>query len=155
MAFLVSKLRKRALLCAGKFPGADRPNPLSLKGWTTGRETQRGPKSAREQAVSRKKPPFCQMKGLVKRPKPSFRGDAKHRTRNLEIPRCATAHLRFVAAATPRNDGWKGPDQVATARTGFGSACCLTPRNSAAISVFSTCSSRLRALAIKAASEMR
>src|SRR5450756_1553855 len=26
--------------------------------------------------------------------KPSFRGDAKHRTRNLEIPRCAIAHLR-------------------------------------------------------------
>src|SRR6266446_3972920 len=25
---------------------------------------------------------------------PSFRGDAKHRTRNLEIPRCAIAHLR-------------------------------------------------------------
>src|SRR5215468_8075250 len=24
----------------------------------------------------------------------SFRGDAKHRTRNLEIPRCAIAHLR-------------------------------------------------------------
>src|ERR1044072_4130925 len=26
--------------------------------------------------------------------KPSFRGDAKHRTRNPEIPRCAIAHLR-------------------------------------------------------------
>ena len=25
---------------------------------------------------------------------PSFRGDAKHRARNLEIPRCAIAHLR-------------------------------------------------------------
>src|SRR5947199_7158544 len=25
---------------------------------------------------------------------PSFRGDAKHRSRNLEIPRCAIAHLR-------------------------------------------------------------
>ena len=25
---------------------------------------------------------------------PSFRGDVKHRTRNLEIPRCAIAHLR-------------------------------------------------------------
>jgi hypothetical protein len=24
----------------------------------------------------------------------SFRGDAKRRTRNLEIPRCAIAHLR-------------------------------------------------------------
>src|SRR6185312_14848911 len=24
----------------------------------------------------------------------SFRGDAEHRTRNLEIPRCAIAHLR-------------------------------------------------------------
>src|ERR1700730_4401741 len=31
------------------------------------------------------------------RPPPSFRGDAKHRTRNLEIPRCAIAHL------------WSGP----------------------------------------------
>src|SRR4029079_9823950 len=27
----------------------------------------------------------------------SFRGDAKHRTRNLEIPRCAIAHLRFAS----------------------------------------------------------
>src|SRR6267154_6201326 len=27
-------------------------------------------------------------------PRSSFRGDAKHRTRNLEIPRCAIAHLR-------------------------------------------------------------
>src|SRR4029453_415099 len=26
--------------------------------------------------------------------RPSFQGDAKHRTRNLEIPRCAIAHLR-------------------------------------------------------------
>jgi hypothetical protein len=34
-----------------------------LKGWTTGRETQRGPKTAREQAVSREKWVFCQMKG--------------------------------------------------------------------------------------------
>jgi hypothetical protein len=38
-----------------------------LKGWATGRETQRGPKSAREQAVSREKSPFCQMKGTILR----------------------------------------------------------------------------------------
>src|SRR6195256_3857821 len=43
-----------------EFPGADRPNPLSLKGRTTGRETHRGPKPAREQAVSREKPVSCQ-----------------------------------------------------------------------------------------------
>jgi hypothetical protein len=52
---------------------------------------------------------------------PSFRGDAKHRTRNLEIPRCAIAHLRSgsadhpgmtasgfligLALRAPRNDG--------------------------------------------------
>src|SRR5712692_12086873 len=35
----------------------------------------------------------------------SFRGDAKHRTRNLEIPRCAIAHLRSGASAPSRNDG--------------------------------------------------
>src|SRR5437588_543202 len=35
---------------------------------------------------------------------PSFRGDAKHRTRNLEIPRCAIAHLRSGANAPSRND---------------------------------------------------
>src|SRR5271156_6250922 len=35
----------------------------------------------------------------------SFRGDAKHRTRNLEIPRCAIAHLRSGADAPSRNDG--------------------------------------------------
>src|SRR4029077_729768 len=35
-------------------PGADRSNPQSLeRGPTTGRETHRGPKAAREQAVSR------------------------------------------------------------------------------------------------------
>ena len=33
--------------------------------------------------------------------KPSFRGDAKHRIRNLEIPRCAIAHLRSGAAHHP------------------------------------------------------
>src|SRR5882672_1001122 len=32
---------------------------------------------------------------------PSFRGDAKHRTRNLEIPRCASAHLRSGPADHP------------------------------------------------------
>src|SRR5712664_3608039 len=31
----------------------------------------------------------------------SFRGDAKHRTRNLEIPRCAIAHLRSGPADHP------------------------------------------------------
>src|ERR1700716_868373 len=50
---------------------------------------------------------------------PSFRGDAKHRTRNLEIPRCASAHLRsgaphhpgmtaldgLLRRSAPRNDG--------------------------------------------------
>ena len=35
----------------------------------------------------------------------SFRGDAQHRTRNLEIPRCAIAHLRSGAHAPSRNDG--------------------------------------------------
>src|SRR5207253_3165415 len=34
----------------------------------------------------------------------SFRGDAKHRTRNLEIPRCAIAHLWSGACAPSRND---------------------------------------------------
>src|SRR5207253_7365050 len=34
----------------------------------------------------------------------SFRGDAQHRTRNLEIPRCAIAHLRSGACAPSRND---------------------------------------------------
>src|SRR5947207_10470363 len=33
------------------------------------------------------------------------RGDAKHRTRNLEIPRCAIAHLRSGANAPSWNDG--------------------------------------------------
>ena len=32
---------------------------------------------------------------------PSFRGDAKHRTRNLEIPRCVIAHLRSGPADHP------------------------------------------------------
>jgi hypothetical protein len=34
----------------------------------------------------------------------SFPGDAEHRTRNLEIPRCAIAHLRSGANAPSRND---------------------------------------------------
>jgi hypothetical protein len=47
------------------------PNPLptdpslKLKGRTTGRETQRGPKPAREQAFSRDKPLSCQTKAAV------------------------------------------------------------------------------------------
>src|SRR6266852_3828113 len=40
----------------------------------------------------------------------SFRGDAKHRTRNLEIPRCAIAHLRSGAHAPSRNDAVSSPD---------------------------------------------
>src|SRR5882724_8557917 len=48
------------------------------------------------------------MRGL----RPSFRGDAKHRTRNLEIPRCAIAHLRSGANAPSRNDGASGSRSV-------------------------------------------
>jgi hypothetical protein len=51
---------------------------------------------------------------------PSFRGDAKHRTRNLEIPRCAIAHLRSGADAPSRNDGvriaLRGPSSCAHSR---------------------------------------
>src|SRR5260370_14692682 len=32
---------------------------------------------------------------------PSFQGDAKCRTRNFEIPRCAIAHLRFASSTRP------------------------------------------------------
>src|SRR5712691_13107937 len=32
---------------------------------------------------------------------PSFRDDAKRRTRNPEIPRCAIAHLRFASSTRP------------------------------------------------------
>src|SRR6201991_1327897 len=58
-----------------EFPGADKPNPQSLKGRATGRETQRGPKTAREQEGSREKPLLCQMKapvisGVAAAPKP-------------------------------------------------------------------------------------
>jgi hypothetical protein len=53
-------------------------------------------------------------------------------------------------ASRARND-----DQVATARTAFGSAACLWLSNSLAIVVFSTCSSRVSALAISAASVTR
>src|SRR6202043_691388 len=42
---------------------------------------------------------------VVRLAKPSFRGDAKHRARNLEIPRCAIARLRSGADAPSRNDG--------------------------------------------------
>jgi hypothetical protein len=67
---------------------------------------------------------------------------------NLEIP----------GSSLPRRPAMtvgKAADQVATARTGFGSFCCLWLRNSADISVFSTCSSRVRAFATKAASVIR
>jgi hypothetical protein len=36
---------------------------------------------------------LCEERSERSNPSPSFRGDAKHRTRNLEIPRCAIAHL--------------------------------------------------------------
>jgi len=42
-------LRKRALLCAGNFPVPTGPALKLVKEWTTGRETLRGPKPAREQ----------------------------------------------------------------------------------------------------------
>src|SRR6202165_4311452 len=38
----------------------------------------------------------------AKHPNTSFRGDAKHRTRNPRIPRCAIAHLRSGANAPSR-----------------------------------------------------
>src|SRR5204862_5354087 len=51
-------------------------------------------------------PPRKKIKGLKSSLwMPSFRGDATHRTRNLEIPRCAMAHLRSGANAPSRNDG--------------------------------------------------
>ena len=37
-------------------------------------------------------------------PTTSFRGGSQSRTRNLEIPRCAIAHLRSGACAPSRND---------------------------------------------------
>jgi hypothetical protein len=53
----------------------------------------------------------------------SFRGDATAsnpqvrnlRTENLEIPRCAIAHLRFSPDGLPRNDG--GHDAVGLDRS--------------------------------------
>ena len=50
---------------------------------------------------------------------PSFRGDAKHRTRNLEIPRCAIAHLRFASATRPGMTA-KGPADVLRSVTRLG-----------------------------------
>src|SRR5258706_9757249 len=54
--------------------------------------------------------------------KPSFRGDAEHRTRNLEIPRCAIAHPRSGAGAPSRNDGF----WIASRHAGLG--CEFTKR---------------------------
>src|SRR5260370_21660896 len=51
---------------------------------------------------SRECAPDDRLREAIRRP--SFRGDAKHRTRNLEIPRCAIAHLRSGANAPSRND---------------------------------------------------
>src|SRR5471032_1996398 len=55
----------------------------------------------------------------------SFRGDAKHRTRNLEIPRCAIAHLRSgpepVMAAQSADP--LGPSRLTT--PGLASQNCL------------------------------
>src|SRR6202166_1233435 len=43
-----------------EIPAPTGPAPKANKGWTTGRETHRGPKPAREQAVSREKRSSCQ-----------------------------------------------------------------------------------------------
>src|SRR5205814_9409514 len=52
---------------------------LESSGKTTGRETQRGPKTAREQAVSSRNGPAVKQKGHDLQAKtPSFRGDAQH-----------------------------------------------------------------------------
>jgi hypothetical protein len=89
------------------------------------------------------------MKGPLLRakidPTSSFRDGPQDQTRNPG----------FDASYRPGITAGKADDQVATARTGFGSFCCLWLRNSAAISVFSTCSSRVRAFATKAASVIR
>jgi hypothetical protein len=48
-------------------------------------------------ASRREREVVCGFDVIAERKRPrtlSFRGDAKHRTRNLEIPRCAIAHLR-------------------------------------------------------------
>src|SRR5713226_9113685 len=68
----------------------------------------------------------------AKHPKSSFRGDAKHRTRNLEIPRCAIAHLRSGANAPSRNDGvWIASSQVLLAMTKEEALRPLRPASSA------------------------
>ena len=48
---------------------------------------------------------------------PSFRGDATHRTRNLEISRCAIAHLRFGSASRPGMTAPPTPPPVAPRRS--------------------------------------
>src|SRR4029077_9423879 len=106
-SFLSSSFEETRPPVRREIPGADRPNPLSLKGRTTGRETHRGPKSAREQARSYGET------AVLSNERPGFAGQ-KGRNRRFRRRRA---------------------DQVATARIGFGSACCLELRNSAAISV--------------------
>src|SRR6185295_2529330 len=90
---------------------------------------QHGPQRTRQSAGSirqtdarKRPPPAALLAGAPGRPgseaelrgksTESFRGDAKHRTtvrncapENLEIPRCAIAHLRSGANAPSRNDG--------------------------------------------------
>src|SRR5205809_2181407 len=43
----------------------------------------------------------CGSAAFRPRAAPSFRDDAKRRTGNLEIPRCAIAHLRFASSTRP------------------------------------------------------
>jgi hypothetical protein len=59
----------------------------------------------------------------------SFRGDSKHRTRNLEILRCAIAHRSSLVTLAPRNDGLKSIALLAPAMTGWpGRPVQLGPR---------------------------
>src|SRR5882672_8715092 len=54
----------------------------------------------------------CRVETLYLSLWPSFRGASKTRTRNLEIPRCAIAHLRSGANAPSRNDDVIGSRRV-------------------------------------------
>jgi hypothetical protein len=68
----------------------------------------------------------------------SFWGDAKHRTRNLEIPRCAIAHLRSGANAPSRNDSCiSRPLQLAI--NGVVGIARLPASAEASASLFQTC----------------
>src|SRR5229473_167195 len=87
--------------------------PITSSDWVMAASAERSPESIRRRSSAsdsiginpyEHRTAFTERVAIGQASLPSFRGDAKRRTRNLEIPRCAIAHLRSTRRRVSRND---------------------------------------------------